>query len=343
MPDSHFFFRAGPFPLKDLARIGDATLADVSMGEITITDIAPLDSAGSDDITFLSNTKYTKQLNSSKAKACILAPKSLEHAPKNMALLVSPNPYATYAKIAQAFYPEVPPVAKISPHAIIAPSATIGKNCSIAPGVVIGEHVVIGDHVTIEAGTVLDHHVQVGKHSHIHSHVTLRYCHIGTHAIIHPGVRIGQDGFGFATDKGVHIKVPQLGRVIIGNHVEIGANTCIDRGTIPDTIIGDGCKIDNLVQIGHNVQLGKGCIVVGQSGISGSTQCGDYIICGGQTGIAGHLTIGSMANIAAGSGVINDIAPKQIVGGFPAIPIKQWHRQTVALKHLIGKRKKYDE
>lgn len=340
MPDSRFFVNRGPFTLGELATIGKCTQqGNPSHGSLRIESVAPIDQATTTDITFLNNPKYASQLKSSKAAACILDEKLAHHAPSSMVLLFSKNPYASYARIAQHFFSETPKKPVISDRASIASTARIGSHCSIAPGVVIEDHAVIGDHCVIGSNTVIGHHVEIGAHSIIHANVTLHYCLIGTHAILHSGIRIGQDGFGFATDAGVHLKVPQLGRVLIGNHVEIGANSCIDRGAGPDTIIGDGCKIDNLVQIGHNVQLGKGCIIVSQVGISGSTKCGDYVVLGGQSGIAGHLSLGSMASVAAQSGVMHNLEPKEIVGGSPAVPIKQWHRQTVALQKLIGKTK----
>ncbi len=342
MPDNRFFLNRGPFTLGELAVIGKCTLHKSLHAPIQIKNVAPIDQATADDITFLNNPKYSKQLKSSNAIACILDEKSLSYAPNNMALLFSKNPYASYARIAQEFFPEIQYKPIVSDRAVIATTAKLGTHCHIGPGVIIGEHVVLGDHCAIGPNSVIGDHVEIGSHSIIHANVSLSYCLIGEHVILHSGVRIGQDGFGFATDMGVHLKVPQLGRVIIGNHVEVGANSCIDRGAGPDTIIGDGCKIDNLVQIGHNVQLGKGCIVVSQVGISGSTKCGNYVVLGGQVGVAGHLTIGDMANIAAQSGVMHNIEPKQIMGGSPAIPIKQWHRQTVAVKQLIQKERKND-
>jgi UDP-3-O-[3-hydroxymyristoyl] glucosamine N-acyltransferase len=176
----------------------------------------------------------------------------------------------------------------------------------------------------------------------IGSGASLSHCVVGSRVLIHPGVRIGQRGFGFATDEGVHTKVPQLGRVVIHDDVEIGANTTIDRGSGPDTVIGPGCMIDNLVQIGHNVQLGRGCVIVAQVGISGSTKLGDYVVVGGQAGFAGHLRIGDGARIAAQSGIRADVPEGAALGGYPAVPIKQWHRQTVTLEHLAKGKAKGD-
>jgi UDP-3-O-[3-hydroxymyristoyl] glucosamine N-acyltransferase len=336
MADTIFFNILEPKTLQEIAKIGSCELNAGATPDIKISGVASLEVAIAGEVTFLSNPKYAHLLANSKASACILLPKHVEKAPPGMALLVSENPYASYAKIATSFYPEDAVQPNISPHAQIAKSAKIAENCEISANVIICNAAVVGVGTYIAPGVYIGRGVQIGNNCRIGHGVTLSHCIIGDCAIIHPGVRIGQDGFGFATEKGVHIKVPQLGRVVIGRDVEIGANSCIDRGAGPDTIIGDGTKIDNLVQIGHNVQTGKGCIIVSQVGIAGSTKLGDYVVLGGQVGVAGHLNIGSMVNVAAQSGVAQDVAPKEIIGGSPAMPIKQWHRQTIALKRLVA-------
>lgn len=332
MVDTRFFTSHGPFSLKELASIAGAELHNHGNEEKVITNVASLEQATSDDISFFSNPKYKDALIASRAAACIVPKKAIAYAPKGMALLISDNPYKSYAMVAKSFYPETSDKPSMQS---IDPTATIGANCIIEPGVVIGPNAEIGSNCHLEANCVIGKGVVIGEHSHIGSNVTVTHSIVGHHVHIYPGARIGQDGFGFATDKGQHIRVPQLGRVVIGNHVEIGANTTIDRGAGPDTIIGDGCMIDNLVQIGHNVQLGRGCVIVAQVGISGSTQFGDYVVAGGQSGFAGHLKIGSGAQIAAGSGVPKDIPAGEVYGGYPAVPIRQWHRQTAALKKKL--------
>lgn len=338
MPDNNFFNIADALPLTQLETIGSAKLHEASDGAKIIKGVAPISSANSDEITFLSNAKYAPSLQESKAAACIMDEASIKYAPNGMALLISKNPYASYAKIATYFHPESAGNGEISPMAFISPSAKIGQNCTIEAGAYISEGSSIGDNCHIASGAYIGKSVQIGNNCRISHNVTLAYTIIGNNVLLHPGVRIGQDGFGFATENGVHIKVPQLGRVVIKDYVEIGANSCIDRGAGPDTIIGEGTKIDNLVQIGHNVQTGRGCIIVSQVGVSGSTKLGDYVVLGGQAGIAGHLNIGSLVNVAAQSGVITNLEPKEIVGGSPAVPIKQWHRQTIALKKLTAKK-----
>jgi UDP-3-O-[3-hydroxymyristoyl] glucosamine N-acyltransferase len=338
MADSDFFNKIGKLSLEEIAKVSGAEIHLALDRNQAFAGVAPIDSASADEVTFLSNKKYCDDLAKSTAGACIMSKDTISKAPQNMAILLSDNPYAAYAKLASAFYPVTNYNGKISDKAFISKSSVIGKNCTIEAGAFIGDNAKIGDNCFIASGSYIDKNVKIGSGCIIRSGVTISHSILGDNIILHPGVRLGQDGFGFATDKGVHIKVPQLGRVIIHDDVEIGSNSCVDRGAGPDTIIGKNTKIDNLVQIGHNVQIGKGCIIVSHVGISGSTKLGDYVVVAGQVGIAGHLKIGNMVSIAAQSGVIHDIEDNLKIGGSPAIPIKEWHRQTVAIKKL-GKNK----
>lgn len=334
MPDSRFYRKEGPFEARALADAVEAELYQQELGGRLIHDVAPLGQAGEEHVSFLDNMRYTQQFRESKAGACVVRPRMIDMAPAGMVLLLSENPYATYARIASIFYPDPSPSGKVSKLAVIDPSAKIGNGCTVDPHAIIEEGVEIGDGTAIGPGAVIRRGVVIGKDCRIGANCHIAYSIIGDRTIIHPQAAIGQDGFGFATDKGRHTKVPQLGRVIIGNDVEIGAGTCIDRGAAPDTIIGEGVKIDNLVQIGHNVRLGKGCIIVAQVGISGSTQFGDYVVAGGQAGFAGHLTIAPGSRIAAQSGVMRSLERTQDIGGTPAMPMRDWHKQTLALKAL---------
>lgn len=339
-----FIKNRGPFSLYQLAKLINSKVflagKEVMLNEeYFVTDVATLEDATRSEISFCANSKYLAQYSSSFALACVTKLEYLEKAPNETYILVSANPYADFAKITNLFYPDHVRgeyEAEISVRANIDPSARIGKNCLILDGCYIGKNVTIGDNCVINCGVYIADNCCIGNNSTIHHNVTINHAIIGNNAIIHSGVRIGQDGFGYAFENGVHYKVPQIGRVVIGKDVEIGANSTIDRGAISDTIIGDMCKIDNLVQIGHNVKLGRGCIVVSQVGISGSTEIGDYSVIGGQAGIAGHLKIGNAVQIAAQSGVASDITDKQIVGGTPAVPIRQWHKQSIILKKLTG-------
>jgi UDP-3-O-[3-hydroxymyristoyl] glucosamine N-acyltransferase len=204
----------------------------------------------------------------------------------------------------------------------------------IEAGVVIGAKAVIGDGCWIEANAVIGRGVTIGATSRIGANATISHAEIGSGTRLYPGVRVGQDGFGFAIDPAGHVKVPQLGRVIIGDHVEIGANSCIDRGAGPDTVIGHGTWIDNLVQIGHNVKIGRGCVLVAQSGVAGSTTLEDYAVLAALAGVAGHLKIGMGARIGAKSGVMKDVPAGEEQLGAPAMPVKEFMRQVIALKRL---------
>jgi len=340
MPDSHFFKRTKSHTLSELAEITQSSIDGSIDGSQVIENVAPLDVAGDGDVSFLDNVKYKEQFKATKASACFVHPDMVEHAPDGVALLVTHTPYKSYALAAQAFYPQNVFESSISSSAFIDETAQIGEGCRIDANAVIAAGVEIGDHSWIEAGAYIDANVKLGSHVRIGSNANVSHAIIHDHVRLYPGVCVGQDGFGFAIDPTGFVKVPQLGRVIIEGHVEIGANTCIDRGAGPDTVIGQGTWIDNLVQIGHNVKIGKGCVIVSQVGISGSTVINDYVVIGGQVGIAGHLNIGSGVRIAAQSGVMKNIPPGQEIMGSPAIPKKENMRQIIALKRLISGGKK---
>ncbi|MFM9890834.1 MAG: UDP-3-O-(3-hydroxymyristoyl)glucosamine N-acyltransferase [Rickettsiales bacterium] len=335
MVDRRFFTNHGPFSVGDLAALTGAVLQNPEHATRIIADVAPLDRAGASDISFFDNSKYIEQFTSSLAGACFLRGKFAEQAPASMAILIADDPYRCYALTAQKFYPSDRPAISIAPSAVIDPSATIGAETAIGPGAVIGANAVIGARCAIGANAVIGAGVEIGDDCSIGAISTISHAIIGQRVIIHRGVHIGQDGFGFALGRDGHVKVPQLGRVVIEDHVEIGSNTTIDRGTGPDTLIGEGAKIDNLVMIGHNVHIGKRAVVIAQCGISGSTRIGDGAVLAGQVGLAGHLKIGAGVKIAAKSGVMNDIPVGASYGGYPAMPINDWHRQTIALTRMI--------
>lgn len=332
MADPRFFTRIGPFPLSEiLKRTGaayqpilptPAAPEPISGPEPVFTDIAPLEVAGPGDVSFLDNVKYVDAFRATRAGACFVRAKFAADAPPGTLALVTDAPYTAYARAAGMFYPTAfEPF--ISPRACVHETAEIGAGCRIEAGAWIGAGVVVGEGCFIGANATVSHAV------------------LGRRVIIHPGAHIGQDGFGFAASPTGILKVPQLGRVLIGDEVEIGAGACIDRGAGPDTVIGDFCKIDNLVQIGHNCVLGKGVMIAGQAGLAGSTRVGDYAQIGGQAGTSGHIALGAGAKLAAQAGVMRDIPPGEAWGGFPAKPIREWHRESTAVAKL-GAQKRRD-
>lgn len=342
MPDTRFFTNKGPFTLGELAEATGTTLSDPEAASRSMTDVAPLDKAGPEEISFLDNRKYVDQFKTSKAGACIVHPDMVEFAPQDVVCLIADLPHKAYALAAQKFYPVYQqPQNHIAPSAVIDPTAQIGDNCRIDANVVIEEQVTIGDNCHIRAGAVIHRGVEIGEQCVIGSNTTLSHCILGNRVTIYPGAQIGQRGFGFAIDPAAgFFTVPQLGRVIIGDDVEIGANSTVDRGAGPDTIIGNGTRLDNLVQIGHNVEIGQYCVMAGQAGIAGSTKLGDFVMVGGQAALAGHLNIGAGAQIAGKSGIMRDVEAGANMMGYPAMPIKQFFKQTAVLNKLTKKRKK---
>lgn len=334
---SSFFGECKKLKAAELAEIiGAGVIGD---GDIEIKGVAPLKNASSNQLSFLSNTKYLADLKSTKAGVCILSEEHKADCPKNTAMLIHKNPYFAYAKALEVLFDDD------AYHAtkLNLPDPQIGPNSTVEPTAIVKNGAAIGDNCYIGAGSFIGHGVIIGNNTKIDSNVTITHAIIGNNCAIHSGARIGQEGFGFAHESAAIIKVRQLGRVVIGNDVRIGANTCIDRGAIEDTTIGDHTKIDNLVQIGHNVQIGMYCILVAQVAIAGSTIIGPGTMIGGQAGIAGHLEIGAQAKIAAQSGVMRKVMPKQVVGGSPAVPITLWHRQNAILHNMAkGKKSKND-
>ncbi|WP_430398507.1 UDP-3-O-(3-hydroxymyristoyl)glucosamine N-acyltransferase [Ferrovibrio sp.] len=343
MADPRFFDRAGPFSLGSIAERIGAKLADPAQAGIMISDLAALDQAGPGQLTFLDNPKYVSAFAATKAAACIVAEKHADKAPAGVALLLTPTPYHGYARAAQLFYPQPASVPGIDPSAVVDPSARIGAGVAIGPRVVVEAGAEIGAGTSIGAGSVIGRGVVLGEQCRIGALVTLSHCLIGSRVTLHVGARIGQDGFGFAPHPAGHVKVPQLGRVLIGDDCDIGANSCIDRGAGPDTVIGPGCWIDNLVQIGHNVTLGRGCIIIAQAGVAGSSQLGDFAILAAQGGVAGHLKIGAGARVAAQAGVMTDIPPGASFAGSPAGPAREFFREVATLRRLAKERGKDNE
>lgn len=349
MADPRFFSNTGPYALGDIAqRIGAELAQGVDTARL-IHDIATLDQAGPDQLSFLDNPKYVATFEATSAGACLVHARYVDRAPKGMALLVCKDPYRSYALASQIFYPDerrgrgsYARETGVHARAVVHESAKLGAGVTVEPGAVIAEHVEIGEGSIICANSVIAYGCTIGRNCYIGPNVSLSHAHLGDRVMLHPGVAIGQDGFGFAMGLPHHEKVPQLGRVIIQDDVEIGANSTIDRGAGPDTIVGEGSKIDNLVQLGHNVATGRHCIIVSQTGVAGSTKLGDFVVLAAQSGIAGHLTIHTGAQVGAKAGVAHDVPAGQRYGGVPAKPLKDWAREIAAVKALAKRRKPND-
>jgi UDP-3-O-[3-hydroxymyristoyl] glucosamine N-acyltransferase len=332
-----FFCRAAPIRLETLAQKVGAVLGPGADPAALIHDVKALADVGAGHITFLDNRKYLGQLAATRASACLLAPAFAAGLPQGVAALVMAQPYRGFAAALQLFYPDaaVPKAAMAQVgDPPIHPTARLEEGVKVEPGAIIGCEAQIGRGTTIAAGTLIGYRVTIGRGCYVGPGASVTHALIGDRVILHAGARIGQDGFGFAMGARGHLKVPQIGRVIIQDDVEIGANTCIDRGALGDTVIGEGTKIDNLVQIGHNVVIGRHCVIAGQAGISGSSELGDFVVMGGQSGMFGHIKVGPGAQIGDATHPKEDVAPGARMGGTPAVPLTEWARQLALLKRL---------
>lgn len=318
-----FFNKKSSLTIAKIVKISGCNISKEYDPNQTITNIATLYNATKNDLSFFNAGQYLENFTKSNAGLCFAQGNAASKAPSQMIVLEHDNPYYAYSLIAQELYSEK--VNRFDQEAI-SQSAIIGKNCQIAKNVFIGDNVKIGDNCIIGPGSNILTGCKIGNNVTINCNVTISFATIGNDCILHHGVTIGQDGFGFAHNAGVNHKIIQIGIVEIGNNVEIGSNSCVDRGAIDNTIIEDGVKIDNLCQIAHNVKIGQGTVIAGCAAVAGSAIIGKFVQVGGQASISGHITIGDGAKIAGMSGVVKSVEPMQVVGGIPAIPIRKWHK-----------------
>jgi UDP-3-O-[3-hydroxymyristoyl] glucosamine N-acyltransferase len=329
-----FFKRSGPYSLAVVAGAAGGISSDM---DLLLKGVAPLQTAGPNEVSFLDNRRYLPALDRTLAGAVIVHPDMAPRVPKATATIVTAEPYTGWARVAALFHPALPVSPGIHPSAVVAKSAIVDPSAEIGPLVVIEADAEIGAGCRIGPCAVVGSGVVVGPDCRIGAHVSLSHALLGARVYVYPGARIGQEGFGFASTEEGFLSVPQLGRVILEDDVEVGTNTTIDRGSSHDTVIGAGSRLDNLVQIGHNVVLGRCCVIVAQVGISGSTVLEDFVRVGGQAAMAGHLLIGQGTEIGAQAGVMSDLAAGSKVLGTPARPKKDFFRQIAILKTMAGR------
>jgi UDP-3-O-[3-hydroxymyristoyl] glucosamine N-acyltransferase len=340
-----FFRTPTGLTIAEIAALTGATPGKSAPLDRVIRGIASLDRARPCDLVFLDKAKLADELTRTRAGACLVDERLAAGVPEGVATLVAKDPYGAFVAVARTLYPEaLRPTSLfetegIAAGAFVHPRAQIEDGVTIDPGAVIGPHAGIGSGTVIGANAVIGPHVQIGRDCAVGPGASVVHALIGDRVIIHAGCRIGQDGYRYHPSARGHVKVPQLGRVIIQDDVEIGAGSAIDRGGIGDTVIGEGTKIDNLVQIGHNCMIGRHCIIVSQCGISGSATLEDHVMLGGQVGVADHLTIGERARVGAKSGVISNIPPGSTWIGYPAMPGRTYLRAFAQLRRPAESRR----
>lgn len=338
-----FFQRGAPLRLRAIAGVVGAQLAHARDGSLEIEDVRALDRADARHLTFFSSRKHTRQLADTAAGACLIKGQDIGLMPAKAAALTTTSPQQAFALAVGLFYPTV-----LKPDAsgstateggrLVHPTAEIDKDVLVEPGAIIGREARIGSGTRIAAGAIVGYRVFIGRDCYLGPGSSVTHSVLGDRVLLHAGARLGQDGFGYAMESSGHCKIPQIGSVIVGDDVEVGANSTIDRGFLSDTVIGAGTKIDNLVQIAHNVVIGRHCVIVSQSGIAGSARLGDFVVMGARSGVVEHVEIGDGALIAGMAHVKNDVAPGARMGGTPARPFNEWARELAALKRLSKKR-----
>jgi UDP-3-O-[3-hydroxymyristoyl] glucosamine N-acyltransferase len=329
--DPRFYARSGPFSVAEVALAAGGT---AECSALLLSGVAALDSAGPEEVSFLHDRRYAAALAATRAGAVVVHPEMADQVPGTAVAILAAGTYEGWARVARLFHPLPPLHPGIHPLALVDPSATIDPTAEVAPFCCVEARATVGAFTRIGAYASIGEGVGIGAHCRIGAHTSLSHAILGDRVVLHPGVRIGQEGFSFAHTKTGFLTIPQLGRVLIEDDVEIGANTTIDRGSVQNTVIGAGTRIDNLVQIGHNVRIGRCCVIVAQVGISGSTILEDYVQVGGQAAFTGHVRIGKGAQVGAQAGVIGNVDPGAIVLGSPAQPRRDFFRGVATLKRL---------
>jgi UDP-3-O-[3-hydroxymyristoyl] glucosamine N-acyltransferase len=344
MTEPLFFPRPHGLTAGEIAALTGAEPHGAAVLDRRVTHIAPLDRAGPSDLTFIDNAKSVRHLESTQGGICLAGRRFADRVPPRVTVLTVREPYRAFVTAARALFPDALRPSSLSEASGVAAGASAHASARFETGVVvdvgarIGARVEIGGGTIVGANAVIGPDVRIGRNCVVGAGATVFHALIGDRVILHPGVHVGQDGFGYVPGKAGHLKVPQVGRVIIQDDVEIGAATTIDRGASRDTVIGEGTKIDNLVQIGHNVAIGRHCLIAGQCGISGSCTLGDYVMLGGQVGLADHVAIGDGAQLAARSGVMHDVPAGEQWMGAPAKPVRAFMREVVVLGRMARER-----
>jgi UDP-3-O-[3-hydroxymyristoyl] glucosamine N-acyltransferase len=350
MTDPLFFEPARSFTVGEIAALTGADLANTAYAHTPVDRIASLTEAGEGALVFVDGKRNAHHLAKLNATAVLCTADIADQVPAGIAVLIAKKPQYAFATVGRLLFPTAARPAPltsetgISDRAYVDPTAKVEAGAIIEAGAVIGAGAEIGSGTLITSNAVVGRHCRIGRDCYIGPNVSVQYALVGNRVTVFGGAQIGQDGFGFVTGPRGPEKMPQIGRVIIQDDVEIGANTTIDRGALSDTVIGEGTKIDNLVQIAHNVRLGRGCVIAGHCGLSGSVTLGDYVMLGGRVGLADHVTIGTGAAVAAASGVMHDIPEGGRWGGMPAQPMKDFFREVTYIRKLVsGSRKSRED
>lgn len=349
MKDPDFFAPSRRFLASEIATLTGASLVDSEHADAGITGLSPASEGGPETLVFINGKRNSAALRKVSAAAVLCEAEIAAFAPEGVAVLVTPHPQAAFATVGRLLFPTAVQPVSLTGETGVSAAANIAQDAHIEAGAIVEAGAVVCPGASIGRGTVVAPNAvigplcQIGREGYVGPGVTVQCALVGDRVIVHAGARIGQDGFGYIPGASGLDKIPQVGRVVIQDDVEIGANTTVDRGTLSDTVIGEGSKIDNLVQVAHNVQIGRGCVIAGHSGLSGSVTIGDYAMLGGRVGVSDHVSIGSGAQLAASSGVMNDVPAGERWAGSPAKPMREAFRELAALRGLAVRRRKGEE